>query len=298
MTTSSTTTQVPPPGATVIDHLAHFVPDRMRCEHGLRALGFDPTPFSLQYHRLAEGDPLVAAGTGNYCVMLRQGYLEFLAPVSDTPVAQRLKSAIARYVGVHSIVFGSADARADHARLRDSGFAALDPIDLQRDVETPDGIATARFTVVRVAPEAMAEGRIQFCQHHTEHAVWQSRWLTHPNAAIGLKGAIVCVDDVEEAGRRFAQFVGRPCDRSADRCRIETHCGFVDIFDARGLRAEYGLDAPTLPWIAGSVLSSADIARTKRAIAASAGVGYDAARSRLIAHGGEAIGGIFVFVAA
>ena len=32
----------------------------------------------------------------------------------------------------------------------------------------------------------MAEGRIQTLTHHTEDAVWQPRWLAHPNGALGL----------------------------------------------------------------------------------------------------------------
>ena len=105
------------------------------------------------------------AGTGNRCVMLRAGYIEFLTPVADTPLAAQLRTAIARYVGVHLIAFGTSDPQSDHARLRHGGFSPLEPVALQRQIETPQGTDTARFTVVRVPPGTMAEGRIQFTQY-------------------------------------------------------------------------------------------------------------------------------------
>jgi hypothetical protein len=72
--------QVPPPGSLSLDHVAHFAPERDACALALAALGFAPAPFSVQYHRLTPESDLVPAGSGNHCVMLRDGYLEFLVP--------------------------------------------------------------------------------------------------------------------------------------------------------------------------------------------------------------------------
>src|SRR5438874_13267137 len=74
----------------------------------------------------------------------------------------------------------------------------------------------------------MAEGRIQVLTHHTEDAVWQPRWLAHPNGALALVSVVFVVADVAEAGARFARFTGRngspaPFGRfiALDRGRIE-----------------------------------------------------------------------------
>jgi hypothetical protein len=144
---ASSSSQVPPVGELNLDHIASFVPDREACRHALVQLGFAPAPFSLQYHRLAPQADLAPAGTGNHCVMLRHGYLEYLVPLSDTPVAAQLREAMNRHVGVHSIVFGTGSAHADRARLQAGGFAPLPAIDLQRSIHTPDGTDTARFTL-------------------------------------------------------------------------------------------------------------------------------------------------------
>ena len=98
--------QLPPAGKISLDHVAHFVPEVDAASDALVRFGFTLTPFSPQSHRLQPDGPLVPAGTGNRCVMLRAGYIEFLTPVADTPLAAQLRTAIARYVGVHLIAFG------------------------------------------------------------------------------------------------------------------------------------------------------------------------------------------------
>src|SRR4051794_35152490 len=100
--------QAPGAGSINIDHVAHFVPDIDAASTALDQLGFTLTPFSLQSHRLEANGPLVPAGAGNRCIMLERGYLELLTPTADTPVADQLRSAIGRYIGVHLIAFGTA----------------------------------------------------------------------------------------------------------------------------------------------------------------------------------------------
>ena len=77
---------LPPPGTLNLDHVGHFVPDKDAASAVLEKLGFSLTPFSLQTTKDAAGES-VPAGTGNRCAMFASGYLEFLTPVADTPVA-------------------------------------------------------------------------------------------------------------------------------------------------------------------------------------------------------------------
>jgi len=289
-------TQTPPAGTINLDHLAYFVPDKEACSTALRALGFASTPFSLQYHRLVPDAPLVEAGTGNHCVMLREGYLEFLVPLAETPVAATLRSALERYVGVHSIVFGSADAGEDRARLAQGGFAPQPVIDLQRTVGTAAGEGVARFSVVRVAPQTMAEGRIQYCQHHTQDLVWQQRWLDHPNAAVGLRSVFVAVEDLDEAVERYHRFTGIAASAEQDVRRIATHRGQIELCTPAALEARFGLRAPALPWIAGCELASSDMALTQRALVHGGLETRWVGDRRLLVHAPPAIGGAFLFV--
>lgn len=260
--------QIPAAGTLNLDHIAHFVPDHDAAAAALENLGFTVTPFSPQSHRLTPDGPLVPAGSGNHCVMLREGYIEFLAPTADTPIAAQLRTAIGRYVGPHLIAFGTATPQVDHERLARNGFAPLTPVALQREIGTPDGHATARFTVVRVPPGTMAEGRIQFCAHHTPELLWQHRWLDHPNGATGLNGVMLCVDDPAQAAARYARFTGLAAGRGNDGSHvIATARGRLTFVDPGRVRQRFGIEPPAMPWIAGAVVASGDAARTRKFLA-------------------------------
>jgi len=257
-----THTQVPERGQLNIDHIAHFVAHIDAAAAALSRLGFTLTPFSAQSHRLTPDGPLVPAGSGNRCVMFERGYLEFLTPTHDTPVANQLRNAISRYVGVHLIAFGTAAPDADHARLAHAGFDPLPPVALQRQIGTEHGEATARFTVVRVPPSTMAEGRIQYCQQHTPELLWQSRWTAHGNGAVGLAAVLMCVDDPEAAANRYARFTGLAAQQLAHGWKLVTARGTLLFVHPEVLTQRLGVSAPTTPWIAGYALESRDLTAT------------------------------------
>jgi hypothetical protein len=288
--------QVPPPGKINLDHLAHFVPDMEGASVALTQLGFTLTPFSPQSHRLKPGGPLVSAGTGNRCVMLKQGYLEFLTPTADTPIANQLRAAIERYVGVHLIAFGTSSPEMDRERLATAGFKPLAPVALQREIETPYGCDTARFTVVRVPPGTMAEGRIQYCQHHTPRLVWQARWLEHANGAQALRAVLLCVEDPRQTAQRYARFTGLQPEQNRGVWRLDTARGTLLFIGAEQCRRLFGLTPPALPWIAGYVLASDDIAASTDRLR---GAQCDSAlldNERLLVRLPPAAGGIVLFI--
>ena len=169
--------QVPPPGQLYLDHVSHFVPDLDKVAALLEELGFAVTPLSAQ---VTQDGP---AGTSNRCVMLPQGYLEFLTPTMDTPNAQRMRKSMRRYRGVHLACFGTPAAEEEHARLVAHGFEPQPLVRLARKVE--DG-RTARFSVVRAAPGRMPEGRVQYVQHLAPQAIWRAQHLRHRNGVFGL----------------------------------------------------------------------------------------------------------------
>lgn len=262
---------------------------------GLKKLGFTLTPFSEQSHRAEPGGPLVPAGSGNRCVMLREGYVEFLTPTGDTPIAGQLRTAIKRYTGVHLVAFGTASPEADHARLAQAGFGPLPPVALQRQIGATTGEGTARFTVVRVPPGTMPEGRIQFCQQHTPELLWQPRWLEHHNRATVLAGVILCVADAREAAQRFARYTGLLTQLNGSVWRISTARGYLLFLDSESLHRRLDVVAPSLPWIAGYVLKSEDIADTGDTLRRSGVPVHVLGSRRLLVKLPAALGGIIVF---
>jgi hypothetical protein len=183
--------------------------------------------------------------------MLDRGYLEVLFRTADTPLGREFDAAMARYRGVHLAAFAVADAPATHARLEQSGFRMQPLVAMQRPVETEAGEDIAAFSVVRVVAGEMPEGRVQALTHLTERTVWQPRWLTQPNGAIGLLDVVIAESDVEEAAGRFRRFLGR--DVNANQFGLAFHLdrGRVQLVPAASLpRLFPRLAIPNLPFMA------------------------------------------------
>jgi hypothetical protein len=262
--------QLPEDDEVFLDHVAHFVPDIEAANGLLTALGFRLTPLTAQQNQTPEGP--MPAGMANRCVMLRQGYVEVLTAVSDTELARRFASALQRYVGVHLVALSAADPDAAHRRLASEGFAPDPPVHLRRSVELADGAPTeARFTVLRLPPGQMPEGRIQLLTHHTEDAVWQPRWLDHANGVVSLEAVLIVVDDPQEAAQRFGRFAGRrPQQRQPGHWLLALERGVVAFVDAATMArlAPWAGTPPCVPWIAGYGLGSVDAALTRECFAA------------------------------
>jgi Glyoxalase-like domain len=243
------TGQLPQPGAVFLDHVAHFVPAMDMAAQALQRCGFKLTPFTLQTNRV-EGTP-VLAGTGNRCAMFRQGYVEILAATADTPLAQQLADRLTHHVGLHLAAFSTADAAFEHQRLMAAGFPVLPLVDMRRPVATDSGEDWARFSIARIAPGVMPEGRMQFLTHHTEALVWREPDLDHPNGARALGAVWIAAADPAEPARRFAKFTGRQIRRAGEVLTIPLERGAVRIATPEYLERELGVEpGPPLPYLA------------------------------------------------
>ena len=289
--------QRPPTGELVIDHLGHFVPDANAGAVALEQLGFVVPPFSIHLHRNDETSPLVAAGTGNRCVMLERGYLEFLSPISDAPNAREVLDATARYVGVHLIAFGTNDPRADYARLAAQGFRPTPVVDLQRQVETAEGEATVKFRVVRALHGAMEEGRIQFCEQRAPEVIWQPRWMDHPNRARTLEWIVICVADPFAVAQRFSRFTGLQSSQVGETAsfRLDTLRGAIGFLHKADTETLFHARAPAVPWIAGYVLGVDDIEESRRYFRASGLATRELGADRFAVAAPQAVGGFVMF---
>ena len=242
--------QLPLEGEIFLDHLAHFVRDAESAGRALTRSGFAPAPLSIQSNPDPDGGPPRLTGTGNMTVMFRRGYVEILFKTSDTPLSRELDTALARHAGLHLVAFAVSDAAAAHARLGVSGFRTRPLVSMQRPVDTETGPATAAFTIARVEPGMMPEGRVQMLTHRTEQAVWQPRWLKHPNGAVALTDVVIAAADVAEVAQRFARFTGRPVIANAAGCAVALDRGRVQIMNTAAFTALLPeLAVPSLPFI-------------------------------------------------
>ncbi len=258
--------QLPAGDEIFLDHVGHFVRKPAAASRALERAGFAPTPISIQVNpEVALGTRLT--GTGNVTAMLPRGYIEVLFKTADTMLGREFDAALARYAGLHLAAFAVADARKAHERLAASGFRVRPLVRMQRPVETAAGDDTAAFTIARVDPDAMPEGRVQMLTHHTERTVWQKRWLSHPNGAVGLIDLVIAVADVDEAAQRFARFTGRAATLVSGRAMLRLDRGGL-LLVTRDALAEIlpEVATTTLPFIAGYALSVRSLAAVETAM--------------------------------
>jgi len=249
--------QVPVPGTLCLDHVSHFVPDIEAASAVLSGLGFELTPYSAQATKNAGGES-VPAGAANRCVMLESGYLEFLTPTLDTPVGMQIRAAIARHTGQHLIAFGTPTAEEEHARLSRHGLSPMPLVNLQRQVDVSGEQRTARFSVVRVAPETMPEGRVQFVQHLTPECLWQPKFVRQPNGVTGLLGTFVVADEPAEVAARYALFSALLPRPIRGFVQLTTGRGQVFIGSGTACKTLFGEDPPAAPAMAGYALACSD----------------------------------------
>lgn len=259
---SSAERQLPLTGEVFLDHIAHFVPDVAAASQAMVRAGFHPTQVSIQRNRDSNGENRLT-GTGNITAMLERGYIEILFKTADEPLGLELDRAIARYAGVHLLAFTSSNAGAERERLASSGFRVRPLAALKRPVETETGEAEAAFTVARIEEGQMREGRIQFLTHHTVDAVWQKRWLSHPNGTLALVDALIAVDDVDEAASRFARFLGRAPRSAAVGKAIFLERGGVQIVNRDAYTRLFGRSSPQPPFIGCYALRVRSLAETE-----------------------------------
>jgi hypothetical protein len=235
----------------------------IRTSRALARAGFAPTPVSIQVNPAPDGSERLT-GTGNVTAMLARGYIEALFKTADTPLGGELETALARHAGVHLAAFAVADAAAAHRRLAAAGFRMQPLVQMQRPVDTGAAPGTAAFTLARLAPGEMAEGRIQVLTHHSEAMVWQPRWLAHPNGALALTRLVIAVSDPQEAAARFARFTGRAATRAASGLSVTLDRGRVELVSADAfVRWLPEIAIPSLPFAGAYGIRVASLLRTE-----------------------------------
>ena len=258
--------QLPTGDEIFLDHVAHFVRDADAARQAMTRCGFAPTPVSIQVNADASGG-LSPTGTGNVTAMFERGYTEVLFKTADTPLAREFDAMLAEHPGLHLAAFSVANAQAAHRRLAANGFRVRDLVNMSRPVDTETGKATAAFAIARVEPGVMPEGRIQILTHHTERTVWQKRWLSHPNSAIGLIDVVIAVADIEEAARRFARFTGRAAKLTSGGAVLHLDRGGVYLVNYDRI-TERVPEVPItkLPFMAGYALRVQSLAAAETAV--------------------------------
>ena len=252
---------------TTLDHAGLAAHDLAALHAQYDALGFVLTPLARQSGRLVADGPVMPWGTANRCAMLREGYVELLGIVDAALPANGLDGFLARHAGLHILALGIDDEDAALLRLRRAGLDVPGVLHLVRPVDSaePDGLQ-ARFARLPL-PDA-PEGRVQLIRHLTPEAIWQERFITHPNHAVALAAVLLAVPDPAATAARFSRLAGCPVvPDPAGGFALSLARGLVRILPPDALGDVLpGVVAPTLPFMAGLVVRTDDGMAAVRAL--------------------------------
>lgn len=182
-----------------LDHVGIVGRDLDALSNTFETFGFTLTPLA----RHAGGR------TGNRCVMLRDGgYLELLSTIGGGTSAT-INRFLARHEGAHLLAIGVDDVAAARARLQRVWDAVPNIAQTDRAVDDADPNGPrARFALL--GPFDRPEGRVHLIQHETRDALWQPRFLDHPNKAVALEEVILAVPDPAPTAAWYSVLTGRP----------------------------------------------------------------------------------------
>ncbi|MEV5829259.1 VOC family protein [Spirillospora sp. NPDC052242] len=253
-----------------LHHTGLLTRDLDALERAYLSFGFTLSPRSRHLLNTAPGEPPVPGCTANRCALFGDAYIELLGIVDDAaPDPWRTRAMADEYTGFRLLNLETGDAAAADRRLTGAGLRTSGVLDLERDVDTPDGTRTLRARAVHLDPRSTPEGHVGIAQHLTREYVHQPRYLDHPNGARALEAVLIVADDpvFDDVTARYAGIVG-----AAPRRR-----GPVTALDAGAARLEFvrasdagevlpGEPVPAPSYLAAMTVRVADVAAARRIV--------------------------------
>ncbi|MFI6603294.1 VOC family protein [Nonomuraea sp. NPDC050536] len=252
-----------------IDHSVLYTTDMDTTARTYERLGFTLSPLSMHMGSDRPGSERKPMGAGNRCALFGRTYLELLGLFGDGSVDPwNIRPLIAQYEGLHGCSFGCGDAETVEKRLRETGLSSSGVLPLQRDVETPDGVATARFQAVHLDRALTPEGLIHIARHLTPELIHQPRYLEHANGATHLHSVLLVVDDaeLEATVARYARTLGTGPVAEGLRHILPLTVGQMEIVAVSAFGEVLpGEPVPALPYLAGQAVAVKNVS-TARAL--------------------------------
>lgn len=266
-----------------INHIGMVARDLADTTARYEAMGFQLTPYSPHSGAWKPGEPVKPLGSGNRCVMFAHNYLEILASGNPAEPSERLAGYLRHHQGAHIICFNSEDPDAVDTRLRAAGIETSGVIPLQREIDTPSGVQTAKFQRIQFAPKDSPEGYIQAARHLTPEHIYQPRYIRHPNGCTELSNAYLVVEDTAKYAARYASYIGAEPEVDSDVARFKfSLCGALTILTPRrALELLPETLHPPLPGIAAVTFACPDLAAQRQRLRA-AGIHYAEANGALL----------------
>jgi hypothetical protein len=292
---------MPDSSSAVIDSVNHVgiaVRDLAAATRAFEAMGFQLTPYSPHSGALKPGAAVRALDSGNRCLMFGGTYLEILASENPAQPAARIEAFLARHQGAHIVCFNAASLAGIDERFARVGLSTSGVIPLQREIDTPDGVRTAKFERMQFAPEDSPEGHILVARHLTPEYIYQPRYAAHANGCDALVDTVIVADDLAHFVQKYAHYLDR-------QARLEDGAwvfhfplvGRLTLIDARDARRRLpGTLMPPPPAIVATSFRVPDLV-VQRARLVAAGFSVRDAGARLLVPAEQSAGLVVLFEA-
>jgi catechol 2,3-dioxygenase-like lactoylglutathione lyase family enzyme len=237
-----------------VDHPVIAVSDLGAAYHAYRRLGFTIPPPGRH----------LEWGTGNWCIMFPDDYLELRGITDPTRYTHDLDTRLATYgEGLMGVAFApQVSAARSQAAGAKAGIAIKSPHNLTRRFSLPEGEAFPSFQIASVDPAALSVlENVVICEHRSPEIIRRPEWLSHPNGAIGVGKLCGVAADLGRVAGDFGRFFGADLLDTGD-----TH---VHVRPPSGAAIEIALDRAALrPQLTGLEVEVAALAQTATILAA------------------------------
>jgi hypothetical protein len=221
-------------------------------------LGFTTTPRGRHIGR----------GSGNYCVMLTEGYIELIGVVDPSLPTSSVAHHLQFGQGLVGLAFGTDDPDRAAKDMTQAGLRPIGPAALERKLELDGGDAVMRFRVANAADDAVPGFRAFVCQHLSPELVRRREWIEHANGAVMTVGYTIAATDPAPvldvfarlfgADRVSAAAIGHLVDTGRERIAVVPRDRIGEILPGLSPRSER-----PLPSIVATTIKVRDLRRAK-----------------------------------
>ena len=308
-----------------VHHVGHVVRDMPHALETYRRLGFACTRPTYPTLAPTPGGRPVPVGAANAHANFRHSFVEVVTVASEaSPVPAgaklvelqvppaalerlratlgrtvgRITASLERFEGLHILVFGTSNAEATAARFDGLGIVHSGVSTVAYEAETSSGPRTVPVRVVEIDGPGVPEGRLAAAEPLASLALEGQTWPAHPNGALDLLEAILCVPDqeIERYAARYAQYVGQAgqCIGRVWRFALE-RSSLVIVPDGALGTVLPGEHAPALPAFVGYAIGVADLTATRRWLEGHAVAVHALPNGDLLVPATEALGASVLF---
>jgi hypothetical protein len=153
--------------------------------------------------------------------------------------------------------------------VRGLGIETSGVIPLQREIDTPEGVRTAKFERSQLAAGNSPEGFIQFTRHLTPQYIYQPRYIQHANGSVQLAETVLVADDLDGFVTKYSAYLPVAPVRYGNGAQFKLPLGttltILGLSDARAMLP--GTLMPPIPGIAAVAFRTTKLAETRQRLA-------------------------------